>query len=82
MPGGRDRQELGQTLDHAHHGGFQQQQQIHKRSSKNLGGLSLLGHGCRQKFNVRAFLSATHARPRHLEPLERSAVANTWKSDH
>jgi hypothetical protein len=44
MPGGRDRQELGQPLDHAHHGGFQQQHQIHKRSSKNLGGLSLLDH--------------------------------------
>jgi hypothetical protein len=34
----RDRQELGQTLDHAHHSGFQQQHQVHKRGSKNLGG--------------------------------------------
>jgi aspartyl protease family protein len=42
MPGGRDRQELGQTLDHAHHGGFQQQHQIHKRSPKKLSELSSL----------------------------------------
>jgi hypothetical protein len=55
MPGRRDRQELGQTLDHAHHGGFQQQHQVHKRSSKNLGGLSLLGHGSLHKFDVRAY---------------------------
>jgi hypothetical protein len=56
MPGGRDRQELGQPLDHAHHSGFQQQHQVHKRSSKNLWGLSLLGHRRLQEFVALAYL--------------------------